>query len=135
MTSKILKIIYIHVNTIILIMNKIQIRDYIINELNSKAYLQYNTPENELIKYGIIVSHNEYRLKRIEDKLDSLINIMQIDDNKRFNNIKEVYILPIEFEIKKKNIVPYEHQITIEKITNHIANDKKLKLLMNSILN
>lgn len=44
---------------------EIQIRDYIINILNKKAYLWHHVPETILIENGIIGSHNQYRLKRI----------------------------------------------------------------------
>jgi len=53
---------------------EIQIRDYIINNLNKKAYLWSDCPETLLINYGIIGSHNENRLKRIEKKENSLID-------------------------------------------------------------
>jgi superfamily II DNA or RNA helicase len=162
---------------------EIQIRDYIINELNSEAYLWHHTPENDLLKYGIIGSHNEHRLKRIDNKVNSLIDtgidIIQIDDNKcslvqckngyksgvtindlagfnawmgvmekldgyiyytnklstnvkclpynkRFNYIKQVYNLPVEVEIKKEIIVPYEHQIiTKDKIIKYFENNNR----------
>ena len=45
---------------------EIQIKNYIINELNKNAYLWHETPETILINSGIIGSHNEHRLKRIE---------------------------------------------------------------------
>lgn len=44
---------------------EIQIRDYIINELGKPAYLWSDTPEIILINCGIIGSHNQHRLNRI----------------------------------------------------------------------
>ena len=65
---------------------EIQVRDYIINNLNKMAYLWSHTPENILIEHNIIGSHNDARLKRKENKLNPLIDtgidIIQIDDNK-----------------------------------------------------
>jgi superfamily II DNA or RNA helicase len=64
---------------------EIQIKDYIINELNKPAYLWHQTPETILINCGIIGSHNEHRLRRIQNKENSLIDtgidIIQIEDN------------------------------------------------------
>jgi superfamily II DNA or RNA helicase len=53
---------------------EIQIRDYIINKLNKKAYLWSDCPETLLINSGIIGNHNENRIKRIEKKENSLID-------------------------------------------------------------
>jgi len=64
---------------------EIQIKNYIINELNKNAYLWHETPETILINSGIIGSHNEHRLRRIENKENSLIDtgidVIQIEDN------------------------------------------------------
>ena len=43
---------------------EVQIRDYIINELNKQAFLWSETPETLLLEHKIIGSHNEARLKR-----------------------------------------------------------------------
>jgi hypothetical protein len=51
---------------------EIQIRDYIINNLNKPAYLWHHTPETILIDNGIIGSHNEHRLKRKDNNENSL---------------------------------------------------------------
>jgi superfamily II DNA or RNA helicase len=64
---------------------EIQIKNYIINELNKHAFLWHETPETILINSGIIGSHNEHRLRRIENKENSLIDtgidVIQIEDN------------------------------------------------------
>jgi superfamily II DNA or RNA helicase len=64
---------------------EIQIRDYIINKLNKPAYLWSDTPETILINCGIIGSHNQHRLTRINIKENSLqdtgIDIIQVDSN------------------------------------------------------
>ena len=64
---------------------ELQIKNYIINELNKPAYLWSETPENILIKNGIIGSHNQHRLNRKlikENKLqDTGIDIIQVDEN------------------------------------------------------
>ena len=63
---------------------EVQIKNYIINELNKKAYLWDDAPETDLINCGIIGSHNEHRLRRIENKVNSVkdtgIDIIQMDD-------------------------------------------------------
>jgi hypothetical protein len=51
---------------------ELQIRDYIINSLNKKAYLWKHTPETILINNGIIGSHNENRIKRKENGINPL---------------------------------------------------------------
>jgi len=64
---------------------ELQIKYYIINELNKKAFLWHETPETILINSGIIGSHNDHRLKRISNKENSLIDtgidIIQIENN------------------------------------------------------
>ena len=67
---------------------EIQIRDYIINDKNKLAYLWHHTPEDILIKNGIIGSHNIHRLNRIakmNDRCNPLndtgVDIIQCDDN------------------------------------------------------
>ena len=64
---------------------EIQIRNYIINELNKKAYLWSDTPETILIESGIIASHNQHRLTRISNKenplIDTGIDIIQVEDD------------------------------------------------------
>ncbi|AYV77051.1 MAG: hypothetical protein Barrevirus9_20 [Barrevirus sp.] len=65
---------------------EIQIRDYIINTLNKPAYLLSDAPETILINCGIIASHNENRLNRINKKKDPLlfyngIDIIQVEDD------------------------------------------------------
>uniref|UniRef100_A0A6C0EFK8 Helicase ATP-binding domain-containing protein n=1 Tax=viral metagenome TaxID=1070528 RepID=A0A6C0EFK8_9ZZZZ len=64
---------------------ELQIKNYIINELNNKAYLWTETPENILIDFGIIGSHNQQRLNRINNNLliDTGIDIIQIDDQNK----------------------------------------------------
>jgi superfamily II DNA or RNA helicase len=61
-----------------------QIRDYIIHELHKPAYLWHETPETILVEAGIIGSHNENRLRRIEQKKNPLndtgIDIIQLED-------------------------------------------------------
>ena len=65
---------------------EIQIRDYIINELNNPAYLWKDTPETILIENGIIGSHNSNRLIRKENKInpvrDTGVDVIQIENNK-----------------------------------------------------
>ena len=51
---------------------EVQIRDYIINELNTPAYLWSDTPETILIEHNIIGSHNQHRITRKENKENSL---------------------------------------------------------------
>ncbi len=64
-----------------------QIRDYIRNTLNKKAYLWVDTPETLLINCGIIGSHNEARIKRKENRgnplQDTGIDIIQ-EENENF---------------------------------------------------
>ena len=64
---------------------EIQIRDYIINGLNKIAYLWSDTPETLLVDSGIIASHNQHRIRRIENKenplIDTGIDIIQIEDD------------------------------------------------------
>jgi superfamily II DNA or RNA helicase len=64
---------------------EIQIRDYIINTLHKNAYLWGDTPETILINCGIIGSHNEHRLRRIDKKENGLtdtgVDIIQVDSN------------------------------------------------------
>ena len=67
---------------------EIYIRDYIINELNKPAYLWSDTPENILINYGVIGSHNINRILRKENKenkenllQDTGVDIIQVDEN------------------------------------------------------
>ena len=64
---------------------EIQIRNYIINELNKKAYLWSDTPETILIDSGIIASHNQHRLRRISNKenplIDTGIDVIQVEDD------------------------------------------------------
>ena len=64
---------------------ELQIKNYIINELNNKAYLWTETPENILIEFGIIGSHNQHRLNRIDNNslIDTGIDIIQIDDQNK----------------------------------------------------
>ena len=66
-------------NSFISIMNKLkgdnykkQIRDYIINTLSIQAYLWKDIPETILIDNGIIGSHNENHLQRMENIENSL---------------------------------------------------------------
>ena len=70
---------------------ELQIKDYIIKELNKMAYLWSHTPEDLLIQHNIIGSHNQARIKRKEYKdnplIDTGIDIIQIDDD---NNISLV---------------------------------------------
>ena len=62
---------------------EVQIRDYIINELNKQAFLWSDTPETLLLEHKIIGSHNEARLKRKENSLiDTDVDIIQVDYNK-----------------------------------------------------
>jgi hypothetical protein len=60
---------------------EIQVRDYIINNLNNNAYLWKDIPENILIDIGIINSHNQNRIIRKENKENS-IQDTGIDTNK-----------------------------------------------------
>ena len=64
---------------------EVQIKDYIINNLNKIAYLWKDIPEILLIKYGFIGSHNEERLNRKElnenPLQDTGIDILQIDSD------------------------------------------------------
>jgi superfamily II DNA or RNA helicase len=64
---------------------EIQIKNYIINELNKPAYLWHQTPETILIENGIVGSHNQHRLNRKlikENKLqDTGIDIIQVDED------------------------------------------------------
>jgi superfamily II DNA or RNA helicase len=64
---------------------ELQIKNYIINELNNQAYLWTETPENILIQFGIIGSHNQHRLNRIDNNslIDTGIDIIQIDDQNK----------------------------------------------------
>ena len=68
---------------------EIQIRDYIIKQLNKQAYLWSETPETLLLQHKIIGSHNQARIKRKDNKdnknnplIDTGVDIIQIDDEK-----------------------------------------------------
>jgi len=67
---------------------EIQVRDYIINNLNNNAYLWKDIPENILIDTGIINSHNQNRIIRKENKenpiQDTGIDLIQIDSNNKY---------------------------------------------------
>ena len=69
-----------------------QIKDYIINNLQKKAYLWTETPETILVSNGIIGSHNELRLRRKENKLNPLkdtgIDIIQIENNNKISFVQ-----------------------------------------------
>ena len=71
---------------------EVQIRDYIINQLNKQAFLWSETPETLLLKHQIIGSHNEARLKRKENKENSLIDtgvdVIQVDDNNKLSFVQ-----------------------------------------------
>jgi superfamily II DNA or RNA helicase len=64
---------------------EVQIRDYIINELNCPAYLWHDTPENILLEYNIIGSHNDHRLNRKSNKANPLqdtgIDVIQLEND------------------------------------------------------
>jgi superfamily II DNA or RNA helicase len=64
---------------------EVQIRDYIRNTLKKNAYLWNDTPENILIKSGIIGSHNQHRLMRKERKenpiQDTGVDVIQLEEN------------------------------------------------------
>ena len=60
---------------------EIQIKFYIINNLNKLAYLWNEVPENILINNGIIGSHNEHRLNRKNKLIDTGVDIIQLEDN------------------------------------------------------
>jgi hypothetical protein len=53
---------------------EIQIRDYIINQLDKKAYLWSDTPETILLENSIIGFYNEERLK--EKKIKKIKKIL-----------------------------------------------------------
>jgi predicted helicase len=65
---------------------ELQIKKYIINDDNIQAYLWYETPETILIDHGIIGSHNQHRLTRINNKenplIDTRVDIIQLDNDK-----------------------------------------------------
>ena len=71
---------------------EIQIRDYIINNLNKPAFLWPDAPETLLLEHKIIGSHNEARLKRKETKLNPLqdtgIDIIQVDSNDKVSFVQ-----------------------------------------------
>ena len=79
-------------NTIKGYLYEVQIRDYIINQLNKQAFLWSDTPETLLLEHQIIGSHNEARLKRKENKENSLIDtgvdVIQIDDNNKLSFVQ-----------------------------------------------
>ena len=60
---------------------EIQIKFYIINNLNKLAYLWNEVPENILINNSIIGSHNEHRLNRKNKLIDTGVDIIQLEDN------------------------------------------------------
>jgi superfamily II DNA or RNA helicase len=64
---------------------ELQIKNYIINELNKPAFLWSETPETILINSGIIGSHNQHRVRRIDNKenflIDTGVDIIQVEDN------------------------------------------------------
>jgi superfamily II DNA or RNA helicase len=63
---------------------EVQIRDFIISNINNIAYLWNDVPENILLKYNIIGSHNQHRINRKLNKenpiQDTGIDIIQIDN-------------------------------------------------------
>jgi hypothetical protein len=71
---------------------EIQIRDHIINVLNEEAYLWKDIPETILIDAKIIGSHNNQRLKRIEDKENPLpdtgIDILKKTINSKYTLVQ-----------------------------------------------
>jgi len=62
-----------------------QVLNYIINNLNKKAYLWSYCPENILIHNNIIGSHNDNRIRRKDIKennlIDTGIDIIQLEDD------------------------------------------------------
>ena len=71
---------------------EIQIRDYIVNTLNKRAYLWKDTPEYLLIESNIIGSHNQNRIIRKENLENSLqdtgIDIIQVDKDDKCSIIQ-----------------------------------------------
>lgn len=64
---------------------ELQIRDYIIQNLNNRAFLWNDVPESILLEYNIIGSHNQHRinrkLKKINKLQDTGIDIIQISED------------------------------------------------------
>ena len=60
---------------------EVQIKFYIINNLNKLAYLWSEAPENILINNNIIGSHNQHRLNRKNKLIDTGVDIIQLEDN------------------------------------------------------
>ena len=64
---------------------ELQVKFHIINKLNKLAYLWSEVPIPILINNGIINSHNDHRLQRINNKInpirDTGIDIIQLEDN------------------------------------------------------
>ena len=64
---------------------EVQIKNHINVNLNKKAYLWNETPEDLLIKHKIIDSHNQARIIRKENKLNPLrdtgVDIVMLDNN------------------------------------------------------
>ena len=83
---------------------EIQIRNHIINVDKKRAYLWHHTPETLLIQNGIIGSHNDHRITRQRNKLNSLqdtgIDII-IDNNE--NDIENDNENDIENDIENDN--------------------------------
>ena len=71
---------------------EVQIKNHINVNLNKKAYLWNETPEDLLIKYKIIDSHNQARIIRKENKLNPLrdtgVDIVMIDNNNKISFVQ-----------------------------------------------
>ena len=92
---------------------EVQTRNHIINVENKRAYLWHHAPETLLIKNGIIGSHNIHRLKRKDNKLNSLLDTgidIIIDNNE---NVDE-YDIPCSI-VQCKN--GYKGGITMEHLS------------------
>lgn len=68
------------------------IKNYIIKELNTPAYLWKDTPEGILIEAGLLQSHNQAReFRKLGDKnpfLNIGVDILQCNEDKSFTLIK-----------------------------------------------
>ena len=71
---------------------EVQIKNHININMNKKAYLWNETPEDLLIKYKIIDSHNQARIIRKENKLNPLrdtgVDIVMIDNNNKISFVQ-----------------------------------------------
>ncbi len=113
---------------------EINVKNYIINNLNKQAFLWSEIPETILVEHGIIGSHNDHRLIRKENKLNPLrdigIDILQIESDGKisFVQCKNGYSKGIIFDdLAGFSLMTLHHYKLIKKsyvyYTNKLSNN------------